>query len=541
MHTSIRSRVIVTMLILNFAASAFYTVFAYQQRRTDAIGAIDKQLNSSAYAAANFMPGNMIDEAAKGNLSKEVFDEYGWRVKNMAIGGGLEYVYVLVKSPEGFRFALDSSTDEELANKTIENDPLYIYEDPPPPLNEAYDTGKIRYVTYTDEWGDHRSVFVPLTTQNGTKYLSCVDVSSSTIQQVLSHTLWLSILIGVLVFIISAIVCYFVVVKLLSPIGKAQEQVTKILGDLDLRLRFSESKDEIGRLCTDFNELLNSLQKVIHKAVESAADNASVSAELDSSSENIFKLAAANSQTIEKIAQEGNETNELISNIGEVFENIHTEMDRVSTDINKSNEQISLVASMVQKESEAQQDISQKLAQLVKEADQVKSVLSVIGDIADQTNLLALNAAIEAARAGEHGRGFAVVADEVRKLAERTQKSLSETGASVTAIVQSIADTASVIEANAGEFGKLLSGAETARTAMGATASGIAHTQSALAKSADDSKSILAKTRDILSGVGAIGERTQENTAAIKEISDSASYLSIKSVILRTELDRFSV
>ncbi|WP_408938844.1 methyl-accepting chemotaxis protein [Helicobacter canis] len=92
------------------------------------------------------------------------------------------------------------------------------------------------------------------------------------------------------------------------------------------------------------------------------------------------------------------------------------------------------------------QNVSGRTNEVIQQTEDIRNVIGIIRDIADQTNLLALNAAIEAARAGEHGRGFAVVADEVRKLAERTSKSLGEIEANTNLLVQSINDMAESIK-----------------------------------------------------------------------------------------------
>lgn len=317
--------------------------------------------------------------------------------------------------------------------------------------------------------------------------------------------------------------------ELIRPLGvlraMAQDLTSTKEGDLTKRIAIKR-QDEVGITSSFFNRFIEKIQNTIKIAKNVSTENLQTIINLNEISLELSKNSAiqvAHIDTIDSFSKD------IASQTQGVKDNIAAMVESVSSTQNALDEFITNLESVASKMEQSNQDhrqIFESAKVLVQNADQTRQTLSFIADIADQTNLLALNAAIEAARAGEHGRGFAVVADEVRKLAERTQQSLNEISAMTNASVQSIQEVGEEIQITAQE-------AEQVAQQTKELISNAHHTKELLHQSLQASSDIAIKNEEVFAKTLSLSQKIEQ----IVELSSRTKELGnkVESIVKSTE------
>ena len=332
--------------------------------------------------------------------------------------------------------------------------------------------------------------------------------------------------------LVSLLLAFFIVNSITRPLKQMREAIVHVAEGNDFTLRANVSGgDEAGQTAQAFNELLDKVQQSLRNVLSTAARIAEVARNASATSDRVSDASAKQSESATAMAAAVEQLTVSVEMIGGSMRDVLARSAEAgdsaqagSAMILKSKTEMDRIAGTVH-------GAGKTIDELGAQTKRISSVMQVIQEVADQTNLLALNAAIEAARAGEQGRGFAVVADEVRKLAERTRKSTGEISETIRAMQvaasNAVTEMESVVQqvADGKQLSEQASGCmETIQHGAGQVTAAIHEISNALSEQG-------SATHDISRQVEAVAHMSEENTRSsgdtakvsheLNELSDS--------------------
>jgi methyl-accepting chemotaxis protein len=326
------------------------------------------------------------------------------------------------------------------------------------------------------------------------------------------------------------------------PLAQMSSRMADLIGQRDFSVRVEVSgNDEIASAGRSFNELVSALRAIMH---ELNIDVHSIDSTARELADAIAKSAHSSQTTSTAASAMAAAVEEMSVSLDQMRDNTQAAQEVVSSAGRYSQEGSEVIGKTIadmQRISSAVQQTADVIAELGQHTGHISGIVAVIREVADQTNLLALNAAIEAARAGEQGRGFAVVADEVRKLAERTSGATQEISSRIESIQNSSTNAVARMQSAVTEADHGARLADEARTAIAS----IRQSTDQVGEVFRDIVHAIAEQstagRSIASQVEAVANAADENSNAVAHTADAAGTLKNLSHSIRAQIDQFKV
>ncbi|MDD5285076.1 MAG: methyl-accepting chemotaxis protein [Desulfuromonadaceae bacterium] len=367
--------------------------------------------------------------------------------------------------------------------------------------------------------------------------------AANTLASGAKRALVFSIALSVILVCIALFIGILVMRSITAPLSRMLGMLKDIAegeGDLTRRLD-TDRKDEFGELSRWFNRFVDNIHAIISQVAANTGQVSAAASQLQSTAEQIATAAeevACQSVTVATASEEMSATSNDISHNCSLASEISGRANQTATG---GAEVVQKTLVGMQNIAERVQESARTVESLGARSDQIGAIVGTIEDIADQTNLLALNAAIEAARAGEQGRGFAVVADEVRALAERTTRATKEIGAMIKAIQSETAGAVGSMENGVREVEKGMESSRKSGDALQQIVDAISEVSMQVHQIATAAEEQTAVTGEISSNIHQITDVVSDTARGAHETAAAASQLSSLAIELQRMVGRFKL